>query len=137
MSRVLLQRLFRFLRDCACLGRIANVGAYSLKPEQLRIVVKQRGFSVKRLAVEVGLDVRTLERRFREQFRTTPKAWIMEERMNLAPPLLAEGLSNQQVAASLSYSCEANSCLDFKRRFGYAPQKFAHARRFGPDRAAF
>src|SRR5258705_13879355 len=137
MSRVLLQRLFRFLRDCACLGRIANVGAYSLKPEQLRIVVKQRGFSVKRLAVEVGLDVRTLERRFREQFRTTPKAWIMHERMSLAPGLLAEGLSNKEVAASLSYSCESNFCRDFKRQFGCAPQKFAQMQKFSSRVSCF
>ena len=38
------------------------------------------------LAVHVGLDVRTLERRFRERFRTTPKAWIMRERMSFALP---------------------------------------------------
>jgi transcriptional regulator GlxA family with amidase domain len=39
---------------------------------------------------------RPSERRFREQFRTTPKAWIMRERMNFAPPLLAEGFSNNK-----------------------------------------
>jgi len=80
---------------------------------------------VKALAVHVGLDVRTLERRFCEQFRTTPKAWIMRERMSFAPRLLAEGLSNKQVAASLSYTCESNFCRDFKRWFGSAPQEFA------------
>ena len=82
---------------------------------------------MKILAVNVGLDVRTLERRFNEQFRTTPKSWIMHERMSFAPPLLAEGLSNKQVAASLSYTCESNFCRDFKRHFGCAPQKFVHS----------
>lgn len=77
------------------------------------------------LAVNVGLDVRTLERRFGQQFHTTPKTWIMRERMSFAPPLLAEGLSNKQVAASLSYTCESNFCRDFKRHFGCAPQEFA------------
>src|SRR5262245_49617418 len=33
---------------------------------------------------------------FSEQFRTTPKGWIMRERMSFAPPLLSEGLSNKQ-----------------------------------------
>jgi len=74
--------------------------------------------------VRLGLDVRTLERRFGEQFRTTPKAWIIRERMSFAPPLLAEGLSNKQVAASLNYTCESNFCRDFKRHFGRAPQRF-------------
>jgi len=83
---------------------------------------------VKALAVHIGLDVRTLERRFNEQFRTTPKAWLMHERMSIAPPLLAEGLSNKQVAASLNYSCESNFCRDFKRRFGRTPREFARSR---------
>jgi len=80
---------------------------------------------VKTLALHSGLDVRTLERRFSEQFHTTPKGWIMRERMSFAPPLLAEGLSNKQVAASLSYTCESNFCRDFKRYYGCAPQEFA------------
>ena len=53
---------------------------------------------MKVLAVQIGLDVRTLERRFGEQFRTTPKAWIMHERMSIAPPLLAGGLSNKELS---------------------------------------
>lgn len=81
------------------------------------------------LAVNVGLEVRTLERRFGQQFHTTPKTWIMRERMSFAPPLLAGGLSNKQVAASLSYTCESNFCRDFKRHFGCAPQKFARTSR--------
>jgi len=81
--------------------------------------------------------MRTLERRFGEQFRTTPKAWIMRERMSLAPPLLAEGLSNKQVAAFLSYTCESNFCRDFKRYFGCAPQEFAHIHQGGPGYVAF
>jgi len=93
--------------------------------DELRAVIIQKGFRVKAIAVHVGLDVRTLERRFGEQFHTTPKAWIMRERMGFAPPLLAEGLSNKQVAASLSYTCESNFCRDFKRYFGRAPQEFA------------
>ena len=100
-----------------------------LKPDELRIVIEQTGFRVQALAANVGLDVRTLERRFGQQFRTTPKTWIMRERMSFAPPLLAQGLSNKQVAASLRYTCESNFCRDFKRHFGRAPQEFARADR--------
>jgi AraC-like DNA-binding protein len=77
----------------------------------------------------MGLDVRTLERRFSEQFRTTPKTWIARERMSLARSLLANGLSNKEVAASLNYTCEANFCRAFKRYFDCAPQKFARSQR--------
>lgn len=100
------------------------MSAQHLKPDELRIIIRQKGFSVKVLAVQIGLDVRTLERRFGEQFRTTPKAWIIRERMGFALPLLAEGLSNKQVAAFLNYTCESNFCRDFKRYFGSAPQEF-------------
>lgn len=84
---------------------------------------------MKVLAVQTGLDIRTLERRFQEQLRTTPKAWMMRERIRFAPPLLAEGFSNKQIAASLSYACESNFCRDFKRFFGCAPQRFAQISR--------
>ncbi len=97
-----------------------------LKAEELRSIIRQKGFRVDLLAARLALGVRTLERRFSEQLRTTPKAWIMRERMSLAPPLLAAGLSNKQVAASLNYTCESNFCRDFKRYFGCAPQEFEH-----------
>jgi AraC-like DNA-binding protein len=100
------------------------------KPDELRVIIRQKGFNVKALAVQIGLDVRTLQRHFRGQFRTTPKAWVMRERMSFAPPLLTEGFSNKQVAASLNYTCESNFCRDFKRCFGCAPQEFA--RNLGP-----
>ena len=100
-------------------------------------MIRQKRFCVKALAAHVGLDVRPLERRFREQLRTTPKAWIMRERMSLAPPLLAEGLSNKQIAASLSYTCESNFCRDFRRRFGCSPQEFARIRAIAPAHVAF
>jgi len=101
------------------------MSAQSPKTDELRVVIRQNGFRVKALAVHLGMDVRTLERRFKEQFRTTPKAWIIRERLGLAPSLLAEGLLNKQVAASLNYTCESNFCRDFKRRYGFPPQKFA------------
>ncbi len=113
------------------------MGGYQLKRDKLRIIVKQNGFSVKGLAVHVGMDVRTLERHFSVQFHTTPKAWLMRERMSFAPALLAQGLSNKQVAASLRYTCESNFCRDFKRYFGCAPQEFAHIHEGGSGYVAF
>jgi|KBSSwiStaDraftv2_1062776.scaffolds.fasta_scaffold1011545_2 AraC-like DNA-binding protein len=119
-----------FLKDRVCIERIEDVRLDLPRADDLRVVIRQQGFRVKTLAAHIGLDVRTLQRRFGEQFRTTPKTWIMRERMSLAPPLLAEGLSNKQVAASLNYTCESNFCRDFKRYFGRAPQKFARHWRF-------
>ena len=98
-----------------------DMDAYSLKTDEIRMIVKQQGFRVEVLAAHLGLGVRTLERRFRDQLRATPKAWLIHERMSLALPLLAEGLPNKQVAAVLHYTCESNFSRDFKRYFGYTP----------------
>lgn len=97
------------------------------KLDALRVAVNERGFRVKALALHLGVDVRTLERRFNEQFQTSPKAWIIRERMHRAPPLLAEGLSNKQIAAALDYKCEQNFCRAFKQFFGSAPQQFSRS----------
>jgi len=110
---------------------------YALTKDDLRIIIRQKGFNVSILAGQMGVHVRTLERRFREEFRTTPKAWIMCERMVFALPLIAEGLSNKQVAASLSYTNETNFCRDFKRHYGCAPQEFAQVQRFDSAHVAF
>jgi len=107
------------------------------KADELRIIVRQKGFRVKELAMHIGLDVRTLERHFSKQYHTPPKAWIMNERMGCAPPLLAKGLSNKQVAASLRYTYESNFCRDFKRCFGCAPQEFARIHWGGSHDVAF
>ncbi len=88
---------------------------------------------MKILAVQIGLGVRTLERCFGKQFCLAPKAWITRERMSLALQFLAEGLSNKQVAANLSYTCESNFCRDFKRCFGCAPQTFVRTHEFVPE----
>jgi AraC-like DNA-binding protein len=113
------------------------VSVHFLRATELRGVINQTGFRVKDLAAHVGLDMRTLERRFGEQLHMTPKAWIMRERISLAPSLLAEGLSNKQVAANLNYTCESNFCRDFKRCFGCAPQAFARINGLAPALSHF
>jgi iron complex transport system substrate-binding protein len=114
-----------------------GMNAQGLRKQELGLIIRQKGFTVKILAVHSGLGVRTLERRFREQFRMTPKAWIIHERMGFAPSLLAQGLSNKEVAALLKYTFESNFSRDFKRHFGRPPQEFARSRRRRFPRVAF
>ena len=113
------------------------MGACLFELEKLRVAISKNGFNVKALAVQAGLHIRTFERHFSDQFQTTPKAWIIRERMSFAQPLLAAGLSNKQVAVSLSYSCESNFCRDFKRSLGCTPQEFARITRSGGGLVAF
>src|SRR6185436_5706581 len=98
-------------------AKFFRMRSQALRRDELRLIIRQKGFSVKVLASHAGLGRRTLERRFSEQFGTTPKAWLVRERMNLAPELLTQGLSNKEVAASLNYTRESNFCRDFKRHY--------------------
>ena len=91
---------------------------------ELGSIVKKNGYRVDKLAVSIGFHVRTFERLFFEQFKITPKVWILREKMKSAAPLLIQGLSSKQVAASLEYTCVTNFCRDFKRHFGRAPKEF-------------
>ena len=106
------------------LGRIKDMSARVLTLKELQQAIWETGFRVKRLAGRIGVDVRTLERRFDQQLHTTPKAWLTGQRMTAAPPLLADGLSNKEVATRLGYGHESSFCRDFKRHFGCPPQEF-------------
>lgn len=104
------------------------MSARILNSEELRQAILHSGFCVKRFAGNLGVGLRTLERRFEEQLCTTPKAWLLEERMTAALPLLAKRLSNKEVATHLGYQHESSFCREFKRYFGCGPQLFARSR---------
>jgi AraC-like DNA-binding protein len=100
------------------------VRPHFLRADELRVIIGQQGFCVKALAAHLGLEVRTLARRFGEHFGMSPGMWIMRERIALAPPLLTGGSSNKEVARSLGYTCESSFIRAFKRYFGRTPQQF-------------
>jgi AraC-like DNA-binding protein len=102
------------------------VTALPLQPGELSLIARKNGFRVQDVARRSGMGVRTLERRFKEDFHASPKAWMIGERLRLARLLLAEGQSNKEVAASLGYAYESNFCRAFKGYFGCPPQKLAH-----------
>lgn len=72
----------------------------------------------------MGLEVRTLERRFETGLLTTPRNWIRQERIQGALPMLAAELSNKQIAAQLGYSRATNFGRDFKRVLGCTPRNY-------------
>jgi AraC-like DNA-binding protein len=97
---------------------------------------------VERLAIErtlrraadaadaLGVDLRTLQRRFREHVGVSPKWVIQRYRLHEAaeqlkmpnPPSLAA------LAADLGYADQAHFARDFKRMIGTSPQTFRHSR---------
>ena len=109
------------------------MGAHFPLADQLRQVAWDRGFRVTPLANQIGIGVRTLERRFEAELRSTPKDWIRHERITASLPLLAAGLLNKEVADRLGYTRSANFGRDFKRVLGCTPRQYLRRKRVKRD----
>lgn len=89
----------------------------------------QQGYFGKELDTEViasklGVNLRTLQRRIKEQ-NTTLKALVEQARYHSAKNLLlADELSTEQVAQQLGYNDISNFMRAFKRWSGSTPKKF-------------
>jgi AraC-like DNA-binding protein len=79
-------------------------------------------FQSTRLAQRAGLGVRTLRRRFRRQFRTTPQRWLEKLRLRLAESLLlGRDVRTKEVAARLHYKQASHFCRLFQQSHGRSP----------------
>ncbi len=65
---------------------------------------------------------RTLRRRFRREFNTTPQVWLEARRMIEARELLRAGRRTKEVAAELFYKQVSHFCRKFKECHGLPPQ---------------
>lgn len=82
--------------------------------------------TVARVAARSGMDVRTLQRRFREQVGATPKWVIRRYRLQEAAVRLERGeVSLAALAAELGYADQAHLSRDFKAVVGRSPREFA------------
>ncbi len=70
--------------------------------------------SVKHMAERALMSERTFLRRFREAMGTTPKAWLLQARMNLARELLE---SNQLLSEQIMERCGFSSLESFRAAF--------------------
>jgi len=67
---------------------------------------------------------RTLRRRFRQRFRTTPQRWLDRLRLREAERLLRAGKRTKEVAYALHYKQPSHFCRQFKERYGASPQRW-------------
>ena len=104
------------------------MGTRVLRADEIRAAAWETGFRVNRMAGVLGLDTRTFQRLCEQQLFASPKAWILEERMMAALPLLAQQLPNKDVAERLCYRHQSSFCREFRHYFGCAPQLFARQR---------
>lgn len=75
--------------------------------------------SVKQLADRALMSERTFLRRFREAMGTTPKAWLLQARMNLARELLESNqLLNEEVMAYCGFASMESFRAAFRKSMG-------------------
>jgi AraC-like DNA-binding protein len=72
-------------------------------------------------AEALGVDLRTLQRRFRRSVGCTPKWVIQRYRLHEAAERLRAGEAPSAIAAALGYADQAHFTRDFRRVVGVAP----------------
>jgi AraC-like DNA-binding protein len=84
-------------------------------------LAEQVNASASDLAGHCGVSVRTLERYFRKQMGSSPKAWLAEQRQRRAVELLRAGASVKETARSLHYKHPSHLTNEFKKHWGHSP----------------
>ena len=89
--------------------------------QELRRAASQSGFRVKQFADLLGVEVRTLERRFDETFGCSPQEWLAHQRVRDGMTLLERGWSTKEVAAALGFRDRSSLFREFRQRVGCTP----------------
>lgn len=84
--------------------------------------------SVADLADQLGISVRTLNRRFRQATGLTPQEYVLRQRLDVARELLrTSNLSITEVAAAVGYSDSAYFARLFRQQMKQSPRDFRTA----------
>lgn len=88
------------------------------------------GIKVARVANEIGLSRRVLERRFKHSLQRTPKAEIMRVRLERAKMLLVlTDKTSRSIARACGFTALAYFTTVFRRTVGMTPKAYRQARR--------
>jgi AraC family transcriptional activator FtrA len=88
--------------------------------------------SVRELASLAAMSERTFLRRFRQQLGTTPRAWLLGERVGRAQELLeTTALGLQSVAEASGFVDPQTFRIAFRRALGVSPTVYRRVRRLG------
>jgi AraC-like DNA-binding protein len=92
-----------------------------------RRLARSAGFKATRLADLVGVSLRTLQRRFRSEYRLTVSEWLTEVRLREAGDRIRAGDRVKEVAIDLGYKQLSHFSREFKRAFGSPPTRVTAA----------
>jgi AraC-like DNA-binding protein len=82
-------------------------------------------YCCKTMAEKSGLSLRQFERRFRQEFGTSPKQWIKVLRMNIGRTLIANGGSTKEAGIELKFCNTAHFCHEFRNYWRHSPQYYS------------
>jgi AraC family transcriptional regulator, glycine betaine-responsive activator len=108
----------------------ANYGVVS--PKLIEIIKLMEGaiaepLGTRQIAARVGISSRQIERLFRDQIETTPKAFYLELRLARARTLLRQTINPiLGIALECGFLSTSHLCHAYKRAFGLAPTHERH-----------
>ena len=86
--------------------------------------MQNTALTIAEIADAAHVSIRTLERHFREDLKTSPASYIKKLRMSKATELLSTRLSVQQVCEKCGFADYSRFISDFKKIYGITPLKF-------------
>jgi transcriptional regulator GlxA family with amidase domain len=78
-------------------------------------------YDSRRLARQLGVTQRHLQRLFKVQLECSPQRWLREQRMCRAREMLRTSGSVKEVAYELGFRSASQFCRDYKSWFGQQP----------------
>ena len=113
--------------------RIETHARYAIdSPKLVQIITLMEGaveepLEVAGIAHQVGVSPRQVERLFREQLNTSPKAFYMRLRLTRARTLLRQTLNSiRAIAVECGFQSASHFCHAYKRVFGQSPTAERH-----------
>ena len=101
-----------------------NTGAFS-RTLDWAIKHLNQPLSVDDLAQQANMSRRSFDRHFKSALGVSPKAWINQQRINLAKQLLeVEELSIEQLATKVGYDSGITLRFNFNKYVGVAPSQY-------------
>lgn len=118
-------------RDCGraeeVLGNALSGGQGSAAADEILLALVAPGASVERVAADLGVSTRTLQRQLKALGLPAPDYWRLLARARRAAGLLASGLALPEIADLCGFSDQAHMTRDFRSWFGGTPAQLRRA----------
>lgn len=92
--------------------------------EQLLVLARQAGYRAGALSKMLRISPRQLRRHTHDRFGCSPQAWLDQQRLRLAPPLLKEHRCIKTVTFMLGFKCVSHFSRMFKLYYGLPPTAY-------------